>query len=678
MSNRYLLSLIFLLLLSNLSVGQKIIKGKTLHKNSKEPIPYVNIGVEKSNIGTISNADGSFLIVIPQNLSLDTLTFSALGFVKRRIPIKLLAHQKDINILLNEKSTLLNSVTVSATKQKNKKFELGNKTSNGGTYEPDTTYAGRCIALLIENKQAYIEKGLDFPAFLEKVSLRIFRNNLKSFKFRIRLNAVDSLTGQPSEDLLQQSIIVESSMKNGWLTFDLSHLNYLITKPFFVSFEQILDLHDRTAIADGYRTFMQKYPERLKTDTVEFEGKKVVRQKIIRGGIDLPGTFIGISTSNSNGYTCFARETSLGEWKKVRGIVTAYITVGNQLISTEAIKTSIEIPCKDAIECLIEKNCKDFIDESGMNGLQVCVSKGNKIKYSINLGYADVANNIPVTDSTRFRINSISKAMTSLALVKLISEKKLDLDAPVQQYLPDFPPKKYTITTRQLAGHLAGFRDYKEDDLNDYIRTEHFDNAIQALKVFKDDTLLFKPNTQFHYSSFGWNLIGAVIEGASKESYLQYMRKNIWHPLKLSSTCGDDIKSTINNRSKFYDVTGQENDLGDLSYKYSGGGLLSTAKDLVTLGNEILHGNYFDPTLKKALFESQYTTDKQATGYGIGWYTGKDKNGHRIWYHAGDSFSSSSYLIIYPDDDIVIAFLGNSQEGVMFNVQNIGELIYGK
>ena len=101
MSNRYLLSFIFLLVLSNLSVWQKIIKGKTLHKNSKEAIPYVNIGVEKSNIGTISNADGSFLIVIPQNLSSDTLTFSALGFVKRRIPIKLLAHEKDINILLS-------------------------------------------------------------------------------------------------------------------------------------------------------------------------------------------------------------------------------------------------------------------------------------------------------------------------------------------------------------------------------------------------------------------------------------------------------------------------------------------------------------------------------------------------------------------------------------------------
>lgn len=673
----YRIFLIFIFLtLSNLNFGQRIIKGRTLNRSTKEAVPYVNIGIRNTNIGTISNLDGSFSIIIPQKLGSDTLIFSALGFGKRIIPIKLLEQDNDITILLSEKTTLLNQITVKASKQKNKTFELGNRSFNGGVYEPDTTYAGRCIALLIENKDSYIQKGLVFPAYLGKVNLRIFRNNLKSFKFRIRLNDVDSLTGQPNEDLLQQSIIVASSMKNGWLNFDLSHLNYRITKPFFVTFEQILDINDRTAIADGYRDFMKKHPERLKVDTVEFEGKKVVHLKIMRGGIDLPGTFIGISSTKTNLFSCFERENSLGNWKKVRGIVSAYITLNTQTNVANAVTTSAEIPCKDALECKVQKLCKDFMDENAMNGMQLSISKGNKPKYSFNLGYADVENNIRVTDSTRFRMNSISKAMTSVALIKLMSEQKLDLDAPVQRYLPDFPEKKYPISTRQLAGHLAGFRDYNENDLSDYIRTEHFDNAIQALKVFKDDTLLFEPNTQFHYSSFGWNLIGAVIEGASGQNYLQYMNRNIWQPLKLSSTCGDDTKSTINNRSKFYDATGQENDLGDLSYKYAGGGLLSTTEDLIKFGNELLHGKYIDTNLKKVLFESQYTTDKKATGYGIGWYTGKDKNGHRIWYHAGDSFSSSSYLIIYPDDDIVIAFLGNSQAGVLFDVQKIGELFY--
>jgi CubicO group peptidase (beta-lactamase class C family) len=123
-------------------------------------------------------------------------------------------------------------------------------------------------------------------------------------------------------------------------------------------------------------------------------------------------------------------------------------------------------------------------------------------------------------------------------------------------------------------------------------------------------------------------------------------------------------------------LTGQANDLGDWSYKYSGGGLLSTSEDLVKFGNEILNGKYFDSKEKMILFDPQTTLGNEKTGYGFGWYMGVDKNGHRIWYHSGDSFSSSSHLIIYPDDNLVLAFLTNSQHGAAFDVQNIGELFY--
>jgi hypothetical protein len=136
------------------------------------------------------------------------------------------------------------------------------------------------------------------------------------------------------------------------------------------------------------------------------------------------------------------------------------------------------------------------------------------------------------------------------------------------------------------------------------------------------------------------------------------------------------VQKKHKHRSKFYDATGQENDLGDFSYKYSGGGLLSTTSDLLKIGNDILYGNFLDPKHKSMLFESQFTTGGQKTNYGIGWYTNKDKNGRRIWYHAGDSFSGSSYLIIYPDDGMVVSFLANGQEGVWFDVQKIGELFY--
>jgi hypothetical protein len=197
--------------------------------------------------------------------------------------------------------------------------------------ETDTLYAGSATALLIGNKDP-IQKEFSFPVYLQSARIRIFRNNLHSFKMRIRLYSVDSLTAAPGDDLLNKSVVVESSMKNGWLVFDLSELRHLITKPFFVAFEPILTRTDRAAIAHGYQEFVRKHPTRLHVDTVVFEGKKQVRQRLGYSGIDLPGTFIGVSTSESAGkiHACYTRKSSFDKWEKVRGALAATVTVSNQ------------------------------------------------------------------------------------------------------------------------------------------------------------------------------------------------------------------------------------------------------------------------------------------------------------------------------------------------------------
>src|SRR5205085_8456231 len=101
-------------------------------------------------------------------------------------------------------------------------------------------------------------------------------------------------------------------------------------------------------------------------------------------------------------------------------------------------------PClDDSAVCAARQLCKDFIEETGTNGIQVAIGDGNKLLWSESFGFADFENRIRVTDSTLFRINSVSKALTSMALAKLHSEGKLNLDAPVQQYVPGFPVKKY-------------------------------------------------------------------------------------------------------------------------------------------------------------------------------------------------------------------------------------------
>lgn len=664
------------LLLSNASFAQLFIGGVVIDRDSRQPVAYANIGVVNSAVGTISNPDGSFLIRIPEKMKKDTLLFSALGFGKRMIPIPFLSPEKSHTIVLSEQVVMLSDVTVSEKREKNKMVKAGNTAVRGGVMNADSLYAGTAMALRIDNDERFQQKQFDFPVYLTKASLRILRNNLASVKFRVRVNEVDSLTGQPGPDLLTQSIVVESTLRKGWLDFDLSPLNLQVSKPFFIVFEQILDAKDRDAIATGYREFIEKYPERLKVDTIEFEGEQVIRKVLKRGGIDLPGTFIAVSTTVAakEKFTCYERETSFSEWKKIHSIITATVTLSNQRISKQE---SSKEPCEgDRLLCLARQQGEHFMDETGVNGMQICVSQGGKIKWSSAFGYADVQNKIPVTNTTRFRINSISKSMTSVALARLASESKLDWDLPIQQYVPSFPQKKYLLTTRHLAAHLGGIRDYKEDDLRDFIRTEHYNTSTEALTIFKDDSILFEPGTQFHYSTYGWSLAGAVIEGITGQSYLDYMRENVWHPMGMKETDGDDATKAIPNRSVFYDLTGEPNDLGDVSYKYPGGGLLSTAEDLVRFGNEVLHSPLLSEKQKEQLFQLQKTRDGKETGYGLGWYIGHDPNGHRIWYHPGDSFSSSSWLVIYPDKDLVIALLANSQQGVHFDIYELAALFY--
>ena len=411
---KFFLSIILLLTFKPLA-GQIIVNGKILNRDTKEAIAYANIGIPNENIGTISNLDGSFSLVVPKKFENDSLLFSALGFGRKFIPIKPINKNRSLVIYLVEKVTVLESITIKEKKEKNKIFILGNRKVKGGVLETDTTYSGRAMSLLIENK---LQKDLSFPLYLVNARLRIYRNNLKSFKFRVRLNEIDTLTGLPGEDILQKSLVMDSSMKNGWLEFDFSGLKQQVVKPFFLTFEQLIDRNDKEAITNGYREWLRKYPERLKTDTVVFEGKKQVRHTFIRNGIDLPGTFIGISGSTDR-YSCFVRETSFGEWKKVRGIISATVTVSNQVYT---VKNEMkDNPCDDLVRCRVEKICRDFMDDTGLDGLQLSVSVGNKRKLSLALGYADIENGISTTDSTRFRINSISKAMTSAALIKLVS-----------------------------------------------------------------------------------------------------------------------------------------------------------------------------------------------------------------------------------------------------------------
>ncbi|HEY1252973.1 MAG TPA: serine hydrolase domain-containing protein [Thermoanaerobaculia bacterium] len=295
-------------------------------------------------------------------------------------------------------------------------------------------------------------------------------------------------------------------------------------------------------------------------------------------------------------------------------------------------------------------------------GVSVAVSRGGRIVWSEGIGCADLEQQVPVTPITRFRVGSVSKPLTAALLGLLVQEGRLDLDAPVQTYVPDFPKKAWPITTRQLAGHLAGVRHYKGDEFE--IR-DHYDTVRAGLAIFENDPLLFEPGTKFSYSSYGWNLISAVLEGAAHERFLPMMQARVFDPAGMAHTSPDEPDRIVPDRGRFYtraEDTGVVVNAGyvDNSYKWAGGGFLSTTEDLVTFGNAMLGGRLLKPETVRLLWTSQKTNDGKETGYGMGWDTGVDEKGRRRIAHSGGAQGGTAYLLIYPEERLVMAMLVNS------------------
>lgn len=213
---------------------------------------------------------------------------------------------------------------------------------------------------------------------------------------------------------------------------------------------------------------------------------------------------------------------------------------------------------------------------------------------------------IKAQPTTLFRVASVSKSFTAAGMMKLVENKKLNLHASVQQYLPEFPDKGYPITPDLLASHKAGIRNYWDD--SEAINTIHYDRVITSLEKFKDDSLLFIPGTNFEYSNYGYVLLSAAIERASGKDFLSYMHENVFQPRGMIYTIPDQArdsniaKSTFDDHVTPYSLNGEivVSPYNDLSCKWASGGFLSTAEDMVRFANGHNYGNK-NALLKKSL-----------------------------------------------------------------------------
>ena len=293
-------------------------------------------------------------------------------------------------------------------------------------------------------------------------------------------------------------------------------------------------------------------------------------------------------------------------------------------------------------------------------GVSVSVGTTEKILWSEGFGYSDLETLLPVSIHSKFRMGSVSKSITSVAVGQLLDDKKLDLDAPVQQYVPDFPSKKFIFTSRQLATHTAGIRHYGPNDPITCPRK--YRNVHEGLSIFDQDTLLFKPGTAYNYSTYGYSVLSAVIEGAGGLDYASYMRTKVFEPMGMTETLPDYSDSIIVNRVRFYEKSNRgfvNAALVDNSYKWAGGGLLSTPSDLVKMGTALIGNKVITKETALILFTPQLLSNGKNTSYGFGWRIGTDNRGRKILHHGGLSDGGRTFLLLFPDHDLVVAIAAN-------------------
>ncbi|MEP7325555.1 MAG: serine hydrolase domain-containing protein [Gemmatimonadota bacterium] len=319
---------------------------------------------------------------------------------------------------------------------------------------------------------------------------------------------------------------------------------------------------------------------------------------------------------------------------------------------------------------------RDTMKVLGAPGASITVIRNGRVIWSEGFGYADVENQVRVTPQTRFRVGSVSKPLTSIALGLLYEEGKIDLDAPVQRYVPGFPAKRWPITVRQVAGHLAGIRHYNDGEFDNM---RYYPTVDSGLSIFKNDSLLFEPGTRYSYSSYGWNLLSAVIEGASGQPFLTFMKTRVFAAAGLTHTGPEYTDSIIPFRARFYTRTDSVSPVinaqyVDNSYKWAGGGFLSTTDDLAHFGELLLEGRLLKPETRNLWWTSQKTSNGRDTGYGIGWGTSTDSTGRRRIGHTGGAMGGTASLQIFPKEKLVIALLVNSDYTFLSAVPRLAAL----
>jgi len=298
--------------------------------------------------------------------------------------------------------------------------------------------------------------------------------------------------------------------------------------------------------------------------------------------------------------------------------------------------------------------------QSGAPGMSVAVVVDDRIAWQGAAGQAGVEHAVPARADTVYRIASISKPVAATAVMQLVERGRVSLDDPIRKHAPFFPDKGgRPLTIRHVMTHTSGIRHYRPGEMESMTR---YGTIEEASAIFRDDPLLFTPGTRYSYSTYAYNLLVAVVEQASGLTYEAYLSEHILGPAGMAATRLERAEEIVPHRSGQYVRAGsgvRHAGYADLSVKWAGGGVISTAGDLARFHIALDEGRLLKPETLREMYTPARLADGSATTYGLGWQVTTDDKGRTWIAHSGGATGGTTYLLRNPAAKVAVAILCN-------------------
>lgn len=316
----------------------------------------------------------------------------------------------------------------------------------------------------------------------------------------------------------------------------------------------------------------------------------------------------------------------------------------------------------------------------GETGCAVLVAKNGQVIYRKAFGMADLELDVPMKPEMVFRIGSITKQFTAIAILQLMEQGKLSLQDEITKYIPDYPMHGHSITIEHLLTHTSGIKSYTNvPELEKFVRTDM--KPEEVIEFIKTKPMEFAPGTKYNYNNSGYFMLGYIIEKITGKTYQEYIQENFFTPLGMTSSCyGNDTK-IIKNRASGYqpgDSGAVNADFMSMLLPYAAGSIMSTVDDLYKW-NRAVHSYKL---VKKETLDMAHTpyklSDGKSTGYGYGWALSQLQGSPSI-EHGGGIFGYLTNGIYLPEEDVFVAlFSNNTGKSPDFLSQKIAALAIGK